>query len=157
RSCSASTRRARGSARPDRLRQEAAARADARAYTRGVPPARLATGRVRLFPALFGCGREFFSAPTPLTFARPDPVSDAFLAVAEHHHGLVEIEERIVQPRVARGHRALVHEHGARLVRLDDGHAVDRAARLLGERIDDVVRAEHEHHVGGAEIAVDVL
>ena len=44
-----------------------------------------------------------------------------------------------------------------RAVGLEDRHAVNRAAFLFGQRIDDIVRAEDERDIGRTEVAVDVV
>src|SRR5450830_195451 len=49
-----------------------------------------------------------------------------FLGVAEQHHGVVAIEQRVVDAGIAGGERALDEHHGARLPHLQYRHAVDR-------------------------------
>src|SRR6266850_8355069 len=93
----------------------------------------------------------------PRSVERLDDVFDHFLRVAEHHHRLVLVEQRIVQAGIARRHAPLVHEHAARLVNIKHWHAVDRAALFIGQRVDDVIGTQHERHIGRAEFAVDVL
>src|SRR5688572_8861563 len=70
---------------------------------------------------------------------RLDDVLYDLLGIAEHHHGLLHVEQRIVQARVARGHAALVDDHRAAFVHVEDRHAIDRAALLVGQRVDHVV------------------
>src|SRR5213083_2327524 len=60
---------------------------------------------------------------------RLDHVLDDLLRIAEHHHGLLHVEERVVEAGIAGGHAALVDDDGARLGDVEDRHAVDRAAR----------------------------
>src|SRR5436190_15756667 len=57
---------------------------------------------------------------------RLDQILDHFFCVAEHHHRLVHVEERIVESGVAGRHGTLVDDDRLGLVRLDDRHAVDR-------------------------------
>src|SRR5437588_9758163 len=47
---------------------------------------------------------------------RLDEILDHFFRIAEHHHRLVHVEERIVESGVTRCHRALVHDDGLRFV-----------------------------------------
>src|SRR5438045_8156532 len=54
-------------------------------------------------------------------------VFDHLLRIAEHHHRLFHVEQRIVEAGVTRRHRPLVHHDISRLVRLDDRHTVDGA------------------------------
>src|ERR1700712_5401758 len=56
--------------------------------------------------------------------------SDRGLGVAEEHAGLGVDEQRVVDAGVARAHGALEHDHGCRLVDVEDRHAVDRAVGL---------------------------
>src|SRR5438105_1462761 len=52
-------------------------------------------------------------------------VFDDFLCIAENHHGLVHVEQVVVQARIPCGHGALVHDDRLCLVGLENGHAVD--------------------------------
>ena len=55
-------------------------------------------------------------------------------------------------------HRALADDDLLRLVDVQDRHAVDRAPGLVARRrVDDVVRADHEHDVGLRELGVDLV
>ena len=87
-----------------------------------------------------------------------DDFADEFFRVAEEHQGVVEVVERIIDSGEAGGHAALDDHHGAGLVHVDDGHAVDGAG-LIGARggIGDVVRADDQGHVGLRKVAVDVV
>src|SRR5450830_1646661 len=57
---------------------------------------------------------------------RLDDALGHFLGVAEQHHGVVAIEQRIVDAGIAGGERALDEHHGARFPHLQYRHAVDR-------------------------------
>ena len=55
-------------------------------------------------------------------------------------------------------HRPLHDDDLARLVDVQDRHPVDRAARFVARgRVDDVVRADHEHDVRLRELRVDLV
>src|SRR5688572_7840559 len=84
----------------------------------------------------------------PIAEPRHEIVEGA-LGVAEEHARVLVQEERVVDTGVAGGHPAFEHDDPPRLPRLEHRHAVDRAALVLeGARIDDVVGADYEHHVG---------
>src|SRR3954453_16756289 len=55
-----------------------------------------------------------------------DDVLGHFLCVAEQHHGVVAVEQRIVDAGIARSQRTLDEHHGAGLPHLQYGHAVNR-------------------------------
>src|SRR5271163_2313265 len=72
------------------------------------------------------------ACPTPPSSAdRLDHVLDDFLGVAKYHHGLVHVEQLVVQAGIARGHGALVDDDGLGLVGLEDGHAGDWRFRVV--------------------------
>jgi hypothetical protein len=80
------------------------------------------------------------------------------LGVAEEHARVLAEEERVVDAGEARTHAALEHEHGPRLVDVDDRHAVDRAVLVLaGRRVDHVVGADDDAHVHVRHARVDVV
>ena len=57
---------------------------------------------------------------------RADDLLGHLLGVAEQHHGVVLVEQRVVDAGVARRHRALDEEHRLGLVDVEHRHAVDR-------------------------------
>src|SRR5699024_4482588 len=58
----------------------------------------------------------------------------------------------------AGGHGALEHDHVGGFPHVQDGHAGDRAARVLGGiRVDGVVGADHQDDVGVGEVVVDLV
>ena len=74
-----------------------------------------------------------------------DELVDRLLRVAEQHHGLRVVEERVLDPGEARVHRALEHHDGLRVVDVEDRHAVDRRALVRARvGVDDVVRADDD-------------
>ena len=78
--------------------------------------------------------------------------------VAEHHHRVGLNEQLVLDAAEAGAHAALEHDHRARLLDVEHGHAVDRALRVgLRGRIHDVVRADDQRDVGLAEVVVDVV
>src|SRR3984957_3637351 len=80
------------------------------------------------------------------------------LGVAEKHHGVVAVEQRIVDAGIARGERALVEHHGAGLPHLEHGHAVDRRFRIvLGGRVGHVIGADDVGDIRLGELRIDVL
>ena len=61
-------------------------------------------------------------------------------------------------PGEARGHRALEHDDRARLVDVEDRHAVDRRVADVARRgVRHVVGADDQRDVGARELAVDVV
>src|SRR5690606_11182253 len=63
--------------------------------------------------------------PGRASVQRLDHVFHGFPGITEHHHGLVHVEQFVVQPGIARCHRALVHNDAAGAMDLQDGHASD--------------------------------
>ena len=59
-----------------------------------------------------------------LSFHSFDHIFDHLLGITKDHHGLVHVEEFVVQACIARGHGALVHNHRGSLIGLQDRHAV---------------------------------
>src|SRR6185295_14715137 len=55
-----------------------------------------------------------------------DDILGHLLGVAEQHHGVVAVEQRVVDARVTRSQRALDEHHGAGFPHLQHRHAVDR-------------------------------
>ena len=86
-----------------------------------------------------------------------DHVFNDFLRIAEDHHGLVHVEEFVVQACIACRHGTLVHNNRLGLVGLQNRHAINRAALLQGGRVDHVVGAQDDGHVGLAKFTVDVF
>src|SRR6202051_3222369 len=85
-----------------------------------------------------------------------DDILGHLLGVAEQHHGVVTVEQGIVDAGIARCERALDEHHGAGLPDLQYRHAVDRRFRIvLGGRIGDVVGADHEGDVRLGEFRID--
>src|SRR3954465_12572120 len=71
---------------------------------------------------------------------RLDDALRHLLGVAEQHHRVVTIEQRVVDAGIARGERALDEHHGAGLPHLQHRHAVDwRRLVFLGRRVGYVV------------------
>src|SRR5258708_32388531 len=65
------------------------------------------------------------------------------LGVAEQHHGVVAIEQRIVDAGISRRERALAEHDGAGLPYLQHRHAVDRGLGvILGGGVGDAVGAD---------------
>src|SRR5699024_8137826 len=62
---------------------------------------------------------------------RTEDLVDAVLGVAEEHLGVVAEEQRVLHAGVAGGHGALEHDHVGGFPHVQDGHAGDRAARVL--------------------------
>jgi hypothetical protein len=110
-----------------------------------------------------GAWHEAPSAPARTGASAPDAqrlddILGHLLGVAEQHHGVVAVEQGIVDAGIARGQRALDEHHGAGLPDLQHRHAVDRRFRIvLGRRVGDVVGADHEGDVGLGEFRIDVL
>src|SRR4051795_1209153 len=69
--------------------------------------------------------RRFGNGPLASALHRLDDVLGDLLGVAEQHHGVVAIEQRIVDAGIARSERALDEHHGAGLPDLEHRHAVD--------------------------------
>ena len=80
------------------------------------------------------------------------------LGVAEQHHRVVAIEQRVVDAGIARRHAALDEHHGVGLPHFEHRHAVDRRRRIvLGGGIGHVIGADDEGDVGLREFGIDVL
>src|SRR5215475_7616378 len=60
-----------------------------------------------------------------------DQPVDRLLRVAEQHHRLRVVEERVLDAGEARVHAALEHDHRLRLVDIQDRHSVDRTALVV--------------------------
>src|SRR6185436_2442811 len=87
-----------------------------------------------------------------------DQLGEHALGIAEEHHRLGIVVELVVDPGEAGLEAALDDDDVARLVDVEDRHAVDRARLVVTSRgIDDVVGAHHQHHVGALELGVDLL
>src|SRR6266508_5687109 len=88
-------------------------------------------------------------------FDRGCELLDRVLGVAEQHHGLRVQEEWVLDSGEAGVHAALQHDDLSRLVDVQDRHAVDGTALVATSvGIDDVVRADHEGHVGARKIGI---
>ena len=80
------------------------------------------------------------------------------LRVGEEHARLGVGVQLVVDARVARPHRALHDDDRARVVDVEDRHAVDRAGRVRPcRRVGDVIGAHDERHIGPLELGVDLL
>src|SRR3954447_2604812 len=91
-------------------------------------------------------------------FDRRCELLDRRLCVAEQHYGLRIEEEGVLDPREARVHAALQHDNLLRLVDVQDGHPVDRAALVVARvGVDNVVRADDEGNVRAGELVVRVV
>src|ERR1700722_14240903 len=89
---------------------------------------------------------------------RRDQRGNGGLAVAVQHAGIVEIEQRILDAGETCTLAALDHDDVLGLVGVEDRHAVDRARLVVARhRIDDVVGADDQCHVGGLELGVDLV
>src|SRR5208283_4133237 len=76
----------------------------------------------------------------------------------EEHQVIVEVIERVVDSGKSRTHAALDHHYGARLVHIENGHTIDRAAGVAASRrIGDVVGANHQRHVGLRHVGIHVV
>ena len=53
----------------------------------------------------------------------------------EEHHGVVGVEQRVVDAGVAAAHRALDDDDGLGVVDVEDGHAVDGRSRIRPSRV----------------------
>ena len=87
-----------------------------------------------------------------------DDLLGHLLGVAEQHHRLVGEEQRVVDAGIARRQRPLEEQGGARLVGIENRHAVDVATRVgARHRVGDVVGADDEGNVGARELVVDLV
>src|SRR5580693_4575669 len=85
-----------------------------------------------------------------------DDVADEIFGVPEEHQRAVEIVERVINTGEAGGHAALDDHYGARLVHIENRHAVDGAARIRASGgIGDVVGTDHESHIGLRKVTID--
>src|SRR5260370_20150791 len=84
-----------------------------------------------------------------------DDRADEGFCVAEEHERAVKIVERIIDARKTCGHAALDDHHGARLVDVQNRHAVDWTAGI-GARggVSDVSPANHQRHLGPQKISL---
>src|SRR2546422_8582933 len=87
-----------------------------------------------------------------------DQLRQGVLGVAEEHDRLGVVEQLVIDAGEAGAHAAL-HEHDVlRLVGVEDGHPIDRAARrVVCRRVDHVVGANDERDVRGLELVVDLV
>ena len=80
------------------------------------------------------------------------------LRIPEEHLRLLVIEELVLDTGEAGIHAALHDDDVRRLIHVENGHSMDRAARIVaGGRIDDVVRPDDECDIGAGELWVDVI
>ena len=83
---------------------------------------------------------------------------DHLARVAEEHLRVVLVEQRVFDAGVAARHPALEHDAGLRFPDFEDGHAVDRARRIVERAgIDDVVGADHDRDIGLGEVVIDLF
>ncbi len=111
----------------------------------------------RFVPQLTGRLRDFsnlnqlteFSGDVAVHSHRFHNAFGHFLCVAEKHHGVVAIEQGIVNSSIPGCERALDEHHRARLPHLQHRHTVDRRRLVVfRRRIGDVVRADNEGDIG---------
>jgi len=89
---------------------------------------------------------------------RLDDVFGHFLGIIQQHHGLVLEKQRVVDPGIARTHRAFHEEDRLGFFNIEHRHAVNRRGRIvLGRRVGDIIGANHIGDIGLGEFAVDVF
>ena len=88
-----------------------------------------------------------------------EEVTYRLLGIAKaHRHALLAGVERILHSGVARLKVVVTYNNVLRLIDVEHRHAVDRCAlSLTGGRIEDVIRADHDHEVGRLEVVIDPL
>ncbi|MPL99903.1 hypothetical protein SDC9_46124 [bioreactor metagenome] len=83
---------------------------------------------------------------------------DRLLRVAVEHPRVLLVEQRVLDAGIARALAALRDENLLRLPHFQHRHAGDRRVRVfLRRRVHDVVRADHDRHVGFREVVVDLV
>jgi hypothetical protein len=97
--------------------------------------------------------------PSPGLLARIEKDFGSLEAMKKAEHaGVVGVEQRVLDAGEAGALAALDDDGVLRIDHVEDRHAVDRAGRVgLGHRVDHVVGADDERHVGVLELGVDVV